>query len=322
MAEPMTNHGRRIRWLGIAVALVAAVYTAGWFYVADVIEKRAAEAIADANRGGVSAECANPAARGFPFRIGLWCDRVAYADAARGLGVTAGPFRSAGQIYDPLRLVAELDGPARVETAAGGVDLAWQALRASVRLQQPVPKRLSLEGRDLSAAVQGKALASVGAFDAHMRPNGADLDLAGSFDGLVLDPALLQGRVLPPLSSRSDLTVVDGVALLGAAEPSLRGRAGTIRTLSLTAGPTAGLTLAGPFSFDADGLLDANLQVTVSDPMALAEVLAAVFPENADAIRRGLAGIAALGGRSPLPLMVVKGRAALGFIPLGDVPPV
>ena len=85
--------------------------------------------IAAVNGDGVSAECANPTARGYPFRIGLYCDRVAFADDAEGIRLTAGGFRSAGQIYDPMRFVAELDGPASIALPrAAPLAIDWDGL--------------------------------------------------------------------------------------------------------------------------------------------------------------------------------------------------
>ena len=57
-----------------------------------------------------------------------------------------------------------------------------------------------------------------------MRPNGQDLDLASSFEGLALDPALVDGRTLPAFSGQSDLTIQDGVDLRGIRPEELRGR--------------------------------------------------------------------------------------------------
>ena len=317
------NYSRRIVWLAVFVVLLFGGYSAGWFYVADMVESRAKAALADLNRDGVTAECANPVARGYPFRIGLFCERVAFADISQGIDFKAGSFRSAGQIYDPMRLVAELDGPAAIDLPQGDpISLNWAGLRASTRLDQPLPERVSLEGTALKAETgSGAPLATVAAFQAHMRPNGADLDLAGGFDGLTLDRALVDGRRLPILSGQSDLTITDGVALVESRPESLRGQSGTIRMLALSAGPNTGIVVSGPFSIGQDGLLDAELKVTIRDPDGLSSVLADAFPENRDQIANGFSGLAMLGKEPTLPLKITKGRASLGFIPLGDIPP-
>ena len=168
--------------------------------------------------------------------------------------------RTAGQIYDPMRFIAELDGPATIATPRNGMlNLDWEKLRASVRWARPLPERVSVEGGNVAATTAtGAPLATVGAFEAHMRPNGQDLDLASTFEALALDPSLLDGRKLPALSGQSDLTIQGGVDLRGIRPEELRGRSGIIRSASLSTGADTGLTVSGPFSIGEDGLIDAT----------------------------------------------------------------
>lgn len=317
------NHGRRLIWLGLFVALLFGGYSAGWFYFASQLEEETVAAIAEMNEGAVSAECANPAVRGFPFRLGLHCDRIGFSDAARGVGMAAGGFRSAGQVYDLTRLVAELDGPALVDLPeAAGLSIDWQALRGSARLAEPLPERLSVEGRALTAQLgTGAPLASLASFEAHMRPNGGDLDLAVRFEGLELDPAAVEAHKLPALSGHADLSITGGAGLASSGAATLRGQEGAIRILALSAAPNIGVTASGPFSVGRDGLLDAELTLTVRDPEGLSALLGDAFPEARQQISTSLSGLAALGTEPSLPLNIVRGRASLGFIPLGDVPP-
>ncbi|MFU0506040.1 DUF2125 domain-containing protein [Pseudaminobacter sp. NGMCC 1.201702] len=321
--ERRTSYSRRFMWLAIFIVVLFGGYSIGWFYLAGKLEAKAEAAIAALNRDGVVAECANPVAHGFPFRLGVFCDRVVFEDADRGVSLSAGNFRSAGQVYDPSRLIAELDGPARIDLPqAQALAVDWQNLRASVRLARPLPERVSLEGEKLRATTpDGTPLAEAETFEGHMRPNGGNLDLAGRFDGLKLDPALVEGRSLPPFAGETDLTVNDGVALLGQEMDTLRGRSGTIRTLALSTGEKTGIALSGPFSVDQDGLLDADLKITVRDPNGLSVVLAEAMPEWRDKIRQGSAGLTLLGNAPSLPLKIVKGKMSMGFVRLGNVPP-
>jgi hypothetical protein len=257
--EKGPNYGRRILWLGVFVVLLFGGYCAVWFYFASLLKEETLAAIAGMNGGEVSAECADPAVRGFPFRFGLHCGRVRLADASRGVGVAAGGFRSAAQVYDLTRFVAELDGPARIDLPDGPqLTIDWQGLRASARLAEPLPERLSVESRALTATLgTGAPLGSLASFEAHLRPNGGDLDLAGSFEGLEIDPAIVEGGRLPALSGHADLSIAGGAELAASGAASLRGQAGTLRTLALKAAPDIGLTVSGPFSVSPDGLLDA-----------------------------------------------------------------
>ncbi|WP_442581843.1 DUF2125 domain-containing protein [Mesorhizobium sp. ASY16-5R] len=318
------RYGRRIIWLAVFIVILIGAYTAGWFWLAGRIEGETRAAMARLEKRGLTAECVNLAVRGYPFRIGVYCDRVAVAQPAQALSLAAGAFRSAGQIYDPMRLVAELDSPATISAPSGRIALDWRALRASTRLTTALPERISLEGADLRVGIDGKPqLVSADSFEAHMRPNEADLDIAGSFGRLALAPSLAGGRTIPPLTGEADLSLKDGLKWL--AENSardLRGQSGIIRTLTLQLGEKGALILSGPFSIDQDGLIDADLKVSISDPKALSSSLAEVFPEEESKIKQGFAGLAFLGSKPSLPLKITKGAATLGFIPLGRIKPV
>lgn len=316
------NYGRRIVWLAIFVVVLCVGYTAAWYYLADRVLAEARDSIARMNRDDVTVECANPIVRGFPFRLGVYCDSVAYADVGDAIGMTAGNLRTAGQIYDPKRFVAELDGPATIATPElGSLNLAWDRLRASVRWAEPLPERFSMEGGNLSATTAtGSTLATVGAFEAHMRPNGQNLDLASTFQEVTIDPALAEGRSLPKLSGEYDLTINGGVDLKGVLPQDLRGRSGTIRNASLDIGPRGGFTVEGTFSIGEDGLLDANLKLTVRDPQALSSVLSEAFPEKRREIRNVASALTFMGSDPTLPLVIDRGEAKLAFFKLGDVP--
>ncbi len=244
-----TRYSRRILWLGAFVVLLFGGYSAGWLYFADLLRKQTSAAIARMNTGEVSAECAAPAVRGYPFRLGVWCDGVAFSDASRGIHVTAGGFRSAGQVYDLTHLVAELDGPASIDLPdAAPLALDWRRLRASVRLATPLPERLSVESTALTASLQsGAPLASLASFEAHMRPNAGDLDLAARFEGLEFAGEAAVDEACGALRPGRPL-VTGGVALAESGVESLRGQSGTMRLLELSSGPGTGLALSGPFS--------------------------------------------------------------------------
>jgi hypothetical protein len=326
------NYFRRMVWLAVFIVVLFGGYSAGWYYVGNLLESEVRTALADANEKGLDADCANPTARGYPFRIGLYCDTVSFDDR-KSVSVSAGAFRSAAQIYNPFRIIGELDGPATVDVKPEApVKLEWQTLRASVRLAaalperdaaMPLPERISLEGTAFAAGpLSASALINAKAFEGHMRPNGKDLDIAGSIGDLTAATQLLEGRVLPPLSGSIDATVANGVALLQSKTKSLRGQAVTIRQLTVSVDAKTGIDVTGAISADKAGLLDADLMITVRNAEKLAQVAAKAFPEKKKEIDKAMVGIAMLGESTSLPLKIVKGKAMLAFIPLGDVKPV
>src|SRR5690606_1321427 len=118
------------------------------------------------------------------------------------------------------------------------LSLDWQILRASIRYARPLPERLSIDGREIvaSSETSGKRLFTAAGAQFHMRPNGADVDLAGSVNGLKIAGERFEGRSLLPIEANLDLAVEDGVAWISELQASLRGRRGTIRQARIAAG--------------------------------------------------------------------------------------
>lgn len=320
------NYSRRFFWFALAIVLAGALYSFGWFYASDRLVDQVNAAVAAANRDGRRASCENAEARGYPFRIGVFCRSVMFEDARNGIGFRARQFRSAAQVYAPYRIIGELDGPATLQVPGlNALNLAWSSLRASVRLASPLPERVSLEGNELTVALDepgdlSPLLGQAATFELHMRPAGQNLDLATRFSGLLLDAELLGVTTLPPLDGLVDLS------LAGWAEPmadqrSLRGRSGTIRNATISTAEGAGVTISGPVAIDEAGLVDADLSVIVRDPQALGAILADLMPESRREIELAMTGLSAMGDTPTLPLRIDGGKVRLGFLSLGSIPP-
>src|SRR5690606_15077413 len=118
---------------------------------------------------------------------------------AAGFSISTGAFRSAAQIYAPLRAVAEADAPARlVIPGLVPLDLNWKGMRASARLAWPLPERVSVEATEVRAVADVASPAGPLAFVAtslqfHMRPAEPDIDLAIRFENLEPGSILLAG---------------------------------------------------------------------------------------------------------------------------------
>lgn len=327
--KPGSKYGRRIKWLGVAIVVVIALYTGGWFYVGNLLETQVGQALAQAERNGAKADCANLRAHGYPFRIGLFCDSVTIEQ--QEIALSAGAFRSAAQVYDPARIIAELDGPLTISLPGLPYDVSveWGMLRASSRLAAPLPSRISIEGGSMRAEAQradGRAvpIATADHLELHMRTREADADLAARFSGLDIRLPLGEGD-LPPATGLIDLAIEDGVAFLAQGGHSLRGRSGELRMFDLSLGPEAGLTMAGPVSVGADGLLDADLSLTLRNPKRLAQILGDAAPDVRSQIETALSGFASTAdasGKTPaLPVRITRGELRIGFLPVGRIPP-
>lgn len=325
--DPAPRHGysRRFFWLTVFIVVLFGGYAAAWFVIADRVEKGIDRKIAELRaEDGVIADCEKRRIGGFPFRFELFCDRVAFDDPRAPVTLQAGAMRSARQIYDLRHTVGELDGPLTF-TAPLDIELSWSALRASVRDSRPLPERISITASEVSAvtkpATLRQPLFTASAIEAHMRTNGPDVDIASDFTDLAIDPAAVEGRAIPALSGVLDAAITGGVVLAETKPLSLRGQSGTIRRMELAAGEGR-IIVSGPIAFDADGLANGELEVTVENPRAVSQVFQTAIPEQADNIRTGFQAMQFLGNRPSLPLRLKRGEARFGFVKLGRFPAV
>ena len=315
---------RRFLWLAIGVIVVIAAYTAGWFYIGGQLEAQTLARIERLKASGRIAACDKPEARGFPFRMGLFCDRVAWEDTARGITVEAGALRSAAQVYAPTQIISEVDGPANVSVPGlPPMVLDWTLLHASARLSQPLPQVASMEATSLTVKDAAAAeLASAGNAQAHMRTNAGDLDIAASLTGLKVSPALAEGRTLPDLDGVADITIADGAAWLLTRDRSLRNRSGTLRDVTVTANGETGLRLTGPWSVDGEGRVTGDFTLVIREPAKLAAILKELSPGDSRAIDQALTAVTLAGGMetATLPVKVKDGLASIAFVKLGALP--
>ncbi|RWC90810.1 DUF2125 domain-containing protein [Mesorhizobium sp. M8A.F.Ca.ET.208.01.1.1] len=326
--ERRPGNRRRLWWLAAFILVLFAIYSAGWFYLANRVRSEADKAVATLNKSGIQAGCANLEVSGYPLSFAVSCDNLAYEDDAKNIAASAGSFNAIAQIVQPLSPVANLRGPLR--TSVPGMMplwIDWDNLQANVKLWYPLPRRIALQAEGLSGQTDPAddtdpvELFSAGKASGQLQPNGADLDYVGSFGDLEIDPDAIGGRVLPALDASGDVTLKNGVALAGTQVKSLRGQRIEIRSLDLSSG-TGRVTVSGPLSVDAEGLVDADLMIRIKDPKAVASILAGAVPEQKNAIEQGFGALALLGSEPSMPLKVVKGKASLGFIPLGKIKPV
>ena len=158
---------RKIRRLGIAVVIVVALYSAGWFFVASKFEDFISTHLGGA--GPVDMDCPGLATSGFPFLIGFTCDRTEIGDRTTGNSLTAGALRAAARIYSPGSAVVELDGPANVSLSDGSALTVW-ARGAAVRCRAfPSGRRAAGGSRRRQRAAPGPAPVPAGRCGARLR---------------------------------------------------------------------------------------------------------------------------------------------------------
>lgn len=321
---------RKIVWLAIAVVLAIALYTGGWFYAASWLKDRVTQELAASQQGLHSASCSNPDVRGFPFRIGVFCDAVGFDDRPTGLSATFGALRSAAQVYWPGHAVVEIDGPAQVRMTPDIVfDADWSLLHASVVAGTDGLDRASvaydgLKGT-LNAPSEGLTVAvSATHGEKHVRRSGEALDVAVSLQALTLG---LKDKVLPPVDVALDMTIADAARWLskeGAPGTVPRGTSTELRALSLDLGGGKTVTLSGPVSVDDEGYVSGALDLTVEGVDAWRDRISELFPETAKTARKVASAIKSLSGgqdRASVKLTLRQGTVYLAFFPIGEIPP-
>lgn len=319
---------RRLIWLSVAIVVAIITYSLTWLWLSTQVTGALARATDDARAAGNELTCDNPVARGYPFRLGLFCDAVAVRLPADGIVVGAGALRSAAQIYAPDHVIAELDGPAVVETPdLLPVRLDWQRMRASLRHDGGRPLRASLVGGDIEIALRSAGddavpLARMDAAEAHGRLNGAALDIAATLtDATLSDPRY---ATLPPAELQLDATLPEGAALIAAnGDRSIRGHTIVLRTLTLALpAQEASLSADGELVIDAAGLIDGTLDIRAVNPQALVEAARLAYPEAGNEIAASAGAFEALGrAGTPLTLTIRRSRIFAGFLQLGELPP-
>ena len=326
--------GRRFLWLAIFIVVLFGAYSFGWFYLAGQLETRSAFLINNLADQNIQAECDSMDVRGFPFRLGVHCNSVSADDRTSGTLLSTGAFRSAAQIYKPNHIVSELDGPVTVSLA--GVDTAkmdWQSLSSSTVFGLSGLTRASLKSVLLDAAIVPPNAADAVQVNAqsaevHVRQNNADLDLALRLDDTAVTSPT-GGFALPAFDAEIDLTLADRAWLLSGQQNASRNPwhdlSASLDAFRADLGQGAQLALSGPFSIDGSGFLTGKFDLEIRGRDAWQALLTEAFPEQAQTIRNATGLIASIGQSQDslkLPLNIERGRITIGFITLGQIPPI
>ena len=229
--------GRKI-WLwgfGILVVL-AALYSAGWFYATSVLKDNVLRALGKQEAAGITSDCADMAFSGFPFRIGLSCSGVKIDDHKHGVSASFNRLTSHARVYAPGDISWSLQSPAEFRSAQGlSMSAEWASLQSQLTTRgKGIEQGMTvIEGlkAGIVSALDGRSLNFTAArTEIHARQAGEDLQATiGIENANVVVPALPQP--LPAASANVDVTLTGKAGLLTGRDESgqpLRGAAGIV----------------------------------------------------------------------------------------------
>ncbi|WP_322989201.1 DUF2125 domain-containing protein [Hoeflea sp.] len=329
---PSTNpatrpSSRRFVWLGVAILAAIALWTIGWYTVAARIEAHLPVAMQQIAGTDASADCANAEIRGYPFRFGLFCDRLGYINPKEALALEAGALRSAAQFYRPGHVVSEIDGPLLISAPGLELQIDWQILQSSIRATTVGLDRGSIDSRNVSIDIDGTGLQQKLAlaaerFTAHARKNGLDLDIAAYGEhvrgNIIADTGASTLALEATLPGRAGLLDMPYQPLLPPYEAQ-------VHRLSVGFEGDVSLQITGPVRIAADGLVSGDLQISIRGQDQIAEIVARFNPEMGENVRRFGPMLAALDSvpgddAITLPLTIRNGNLSMGMFPLGRLP--
>ncbi|MDZ7600942.1 MAG: DUF2125 domain-containing protein [Hoeflea sp.] len=318
---------RKFGWLAAAIVAGCVLWSVGWFLVAAKIEDHLPETLARITGTDAKAGCENPEVRGYPFRFGVFCQTLTYANAKDGVTAISGALRSAAQFYRPGHVVAEIDGPLAITAPGLDARLDWQVLQASVNADPHGVSRGSLDGRKMSFDIDGAGLThklamQAARITAHGRKNGPDLDvviqgegLQNSFSAGLTAKALTMEATLPGQAG-----LLDAPYTAVSAPFEIR-----FHRLAVELDDTSSLKVSGPVQIAADRRISGALDVTVRNQQRIIELAATMNPELSSLINRLAPMIETLDTRPDedgitLSLTIRNNRVSLGMFPLGQLP--
>ena len=314
----------------------------GWHYAwqhgARLLDEEVTRVISRSNDAGREIDCAGRRIEGYPFRIGIFCDRVSAYGVRDGISISTGALRTAAQFYQPGKIIAELDGPLVATTISGAEHTAtWESLRSSARVGLSGLNRISVQTRklDYSARAADPAASFTATFDnaeLHLRPTPAEdedgaVDLAFLFGISEITP--VAGPAIPAFALSGDVRL-DGMReelrpgfhlLNHLREKGLRGKIRRAQFAPLDGGD---LAVSGSFDIARNGRLSATLDFESTDATGMVAFLARAFPERDemwDQIGQAVTLLAGGSNVKKITLEIDRGAVFLGLFHIADIPP-
>jgi hypothetical protein len=319
--------------VAIALIVVAAVYSAGWFLAANYATTKLERAFDGSSPLAAVLDCANMRVSGFPLRISLKCSKISINDKRNGITGSVGAFSSAAKIFRPGTVNWQLTGPAITQTSTGlATSVQWDSLDTAMSVGLTGMEKSTTIIKTLRTNItQGTTGATLNFNAAESRMDlersDADLNAATRFT----DVSFVQNdgtSKLPPMIADLDVKLIGQADALNIEKPKpidLKGLNTELRSLNIDIGEGRTINASGPLSIDQDGYLSGELKLQISKVEGWRDAITAAYPETREIAKMAAKGLkmAFLGkGQGQVTLQITHGTVVLGFIPLGNIPPI
>lgn len=328
---------RRFGYLTALILILIGAVSAGWYWAAGKLDQSVIAVKSYFELAGKKFECANHEVRGYPFRIGVFCDRIRFDDPGKGVTITGNEFRSAAQLYKPGHVVAEIDGPFDVSVPGlAPLFINWENLKSSAVGGLSGFERMSVVVDDLTVSANDfgvkDLLGSIEQLQFHARQvsENTGLEVALSAQQWLVDDG--GSGTIQPIAISLDAEMQGLLDYLHQQkdileEIKLNGAKGFLRNLSITTKDGGNLIVSGPIEINRNGLLSGQLNVDLDDPNKLVGYASSVFPPAGEALGNMTQYLEAFartnGGKVQIrdfKISIKEGKIILGFFEVGTIP--
>ncbi|RCL00861.1 MAG: hypothetical protein JSC189_000954 [Candidatus Tokpelaia sp. JSC189] len=329
------NKGPR-RWFVIlaTIALLMIIYSAFWYVMAGLMQGRVSARLRSSEQYGIIAHCENLHKTGYPFQIGMACDKLTWSGLLAGFSFASNLFVASAPVYAPHWISLHVTVPVTLKLS--GLKLLqgqWKGMQFDTNLDNCRLRNIvftidQLVFKDVTAANFEKPIAAdLIRLDADSRDDKFNIRL--SFDKLMLPVVVSDsGREFPRMDGAVELMLddVDHLSMLpGSLLINWRKRYfGTLSKAVLSMESGGQLTISGPFSVSAEGVLSGQFTVAFSNSGAIMRTIRNFFPEQARTLEIAFFALNNMSKNvkddPQIIFNIENGKARVGFIKLGDIP--
>ncbi|MEM9634425.1 MAG: DUF2125 domain-containing protein [Pseudomonadota bacterium] len=339
MSKPTKSSKRRYILLLSVIVIVIAGWSAAWFFGRSVLADQLDRQMSNLAQNGFELTCADLSIAGYPFRYEVACQEMQSLDRA-GTSSSLQSLRAVALIYNPWHVILEAKAPILMTApiAAFTGEMTWETARASVKFSQESLGDLDAVIRKPEFAFENvvtNGLISSEKAEIHLRtaPNSDDaLDGFATIDALNLQSV---SNLQETIDLRGHVQISSGAAMLAGADlvtlvQANNGELPVRLVLFEAAIGESRVGANGDLLVNGDGTLSGTLNLTLGNAEQLLQTLKPLFPpqNNAFGLVEGVVkslksaetqvdGIPTIS----LPVAIERGVVRVGFLPLGQIPP-